>query len=107
MNGNLNELVTYALLWDLHDAANAAEAFDQTNSTTDYIIKSTFTHMPAKLKAAPVVDRGFAGADLVDFLDGYRCQSVTSGGFGAETDLKSLVNTHFAFPYDFSATVCP
>lgn len=99
--GDLSEALVYSLLWDLHDGRSKGEPFDLIDNQTQSVIQSIFEYIPQKV--TPNDGRGLPGAELVDFLDGFRCQSYTdAGGFGDETALKELVKVHYSFPYDFA-----
>lgn len=105
MTGKLSEALVFCALWDLHDGLNKTEPYDKVVNQTSGITDAVFKFMQKKL---PGQDRGAAGADFVDFLDGYRCQyysdGATNGGFGDETALKDLIK-NFKYPYDYSTTV--
>jgi hypothetical protein len=49
--------------------------------------------------------RGFTGADLVEFLDGW----FMTHGMGSCSQMKALLGTRYKFPYDFAgpAGACP
>ncbi|HPQ69072.1 MAG TPA: hypothetical protein PKW95_08070 [bacterium] len=96
LEGKLSEAVVAAVLLDLDDATN--ETKDTISSKTTAI----WTIMTSYLKEGygKFHDRGVAGRDLVDFLDGWFCL-----GFGDEGDntkgVKGNVKGLHKLSYDF------
>ncbi len=91
-NGRLSETRLTAILWDLADS---------TNETGDTVSAVDAVFAAASYLKGAFADRGVAGADLVDFLDGWFCK-----GFGQRGDATSgvqgiVVGLH-GFPYDFA-----
>jgi hypothetical protein len=91
-NGNLSEAVVAAALWDLADAENES---GDTLSNEDAVLNAA-----SYLKGAAFQDRGTAGADLVDFLDGWFCRGNGSRG-DAGSGVQGIVSS-LRFPYDFA-----
>ena len=96
MTGNLSEFLVSEVLWDLMDPVGGlldpADRFDST-------YKETLGSIADFLPLTNRVDRGAAGVDLVDFLDGWRCRRPNL--LGDYTDLKVLLDDRM-FPYSFA-----
>lgn len=93
--GDLSELVVGAILWDLDDASSANEPWDRT-ADRPTIAASVFRYLPNR------TNRGVLGADLVDFLDGFRCK-----GFADDLALMEVLD-NYGFNYDFKkVAACP
>lgn len=87
-----------AILHDLADGVDAAEAHDPVDRRRQGIYDVIFN----RLRAFATPDRGPEGVDLTDFLDGFICR-----GYGAEATVSPLV-TERAFAYDFAGpATCP
>ena len=100
MTGNVNEFLVAAVLWDLLDPLNTADDIDHDNisSTGDAVYATLSRYLPS----ADWVKRGYAGRDLVDFLDGWRCyqglEAARSGASPLYTELDDLLMKR-GFPY--------
>jgi len=93
--GKLSELLVASILWDLDDSASPAEAWDIV-SDEPRIVESVFRYLKTRS------NRGVLGADLVDFLDGFRCR-----GFSSKPPLQQVLN-FYDFNYDFNGpATCP
>ena len=96
MSGNVGEVLVAMVLWDLLDPVgdNVTE-FDTIEPTYAQTLNSVTNYMPQPSRA----NRGYWGLDLVDFLDGWRCQWQTL--MQRDLDLALTLNDR-DFPYDFS-----
>jgi len=88
-DGYLSHWLVAALLWDLADPAN--ESWDEVDSKRNGIYDVLFSYFPSD----QFVDRGVAGCDLDDFLDGWVCR-----GWGDATTLQSSLD-HYEDDYSF------
>ncbi len=90
-------------MWDLYDGkGGAAEPYDLVDGRIAGITNAVFQYIAI---GPPAQARQHSGADLVNFLDGYRGQHYAAGtGFGDETELRTLV-AHHQFPYDYPAAL--
>ena len=91
-SGPVSEYLVSASLWDFRDAASDDEPFDTVHNMPLGIYDAVFNYLPT----FHYVDRGFAGVDFVDFLDGWFCR-----GWGDEESVTSVILGHRDFPYDF------
>ena len=99
MSGAVSEDLVAAVLWDLADAP-VTEVFDGVHGERSGIFDSVFGYFN---KGPGFTDRGVAGVDLVDFLDGWFCR-----GWGHKLEVQDIVVFHRGFPYDFSGPLaCP
>ena len=90
------ELVA-AVLFDLADGIDA-EASDPVDARRQGVYDVLFN----RLRGANLADRGPAGVDLTDFLDGFVCR-----GYGAEATLAPILDER-AYAYDFAGpATCP
>jgi hypothetical protein len=92
--GKVSEGLVRAIMWDLADASN--EALDTITREPGVFAAMTYLH------GAKFTDRGFAGADLVDFLDGWFCNGLDDRG-DATKGVQANVVAHHKFNYDFAA----
>ncbi len=88
MSGDLSERLVAAVLWDLDDAAD--DVTDADAVELDDVFAPVFGAL-----AEGDHDRGAAGPDFVDYLDGLRCTTDASGFAGIEALLVAR-----DFPYD-------
>ena len=91
--GGLSEALVAAVLWDLADTAN--EPMD-TLAYRDGVFGAL-----RYLGGAAFRDRGAAGADLVDVLDGWFCLGLGNRGDAVSGVQGNVVGLH-RFPYDFA-----
>jgi hypothetical protein len=64
--GLVSEYLVAAVIWDIYDAG--AESHDNLNGGAEAIMRVLLDYMPI----SPTRDVGYAGADLADFLEGFR-----------------------------------
>lgn len=90
MNQLVSEFLVSEVLWKI------TRGPDGTGGKTDAPVFDVLTnYFPDQAKFA---DRGVAGVDLVDFLDGWFCRE-----HGDEAYIRSIVNNLAGFPYDYAA----
>jgi hypothetical protein len=90
--GTISEARVSAVMWDLADT---------TNETKDTLKLENSVFSALKyLGSAKYSDRGNAGADLVDFLDGWFCRGRANRGT-ATTGVQGIVVGLHQFNYDF------
>jgi hypothetical protein len=90
--GNLSEAVPSAILWDLADTTNEAK---------DTLARRGAVFAALRYLGGPhFADRGAAGADLVDALDGWFCLGLGDRGDAVSGVEGNVVGLH-GFPYDF------
>ncbi len=94
LDGDVSEAVISAVLWDLHDNTN--ETFDSLGGKSTGIWKVLTTY----LKGTNFKDRGKAGVDTVDFLDGWFCLGYGSKGFDGIDMIGNVWFLH-DLSYDF------
>ena len=96
MAGKVSDWLVAAALWDLLDAAGEeTEAVSNRLAVFDAI----FNYLPSD----QFTDRGVAGVDFVDFLDGWFCRD-----WGQQAEVEGIVVDERLFPYDFSGPAsCP
>ena len=95
--GNVSEGIVSAILWDLHDSTNESK---DTLAGRDGSIFGSFT----KYLRAPntkFADRGVAGRDHVDFVDGWRCLGYGADGADDGVGLKGNLRGLHGMTYDF------
>jgi len=97
MSGNVSEGIVSAVLWDLHDTTNEAR---DTLSGRDGAIFGSFTKY-LRSPNARFADRGIAGRDLVDFVDGWRCLGYGSDGADDTKGLRGNLRGRHSLTYDF------
>ena len=101
LEGNVNEALVAAVLLDLYDSTNETKDTLTKTANVFAILTSYLQDGNTKFK-----DRGYAGRDLVDFLDGWRCL-----GYGEEGEadnkagLRGNVIGLAELSYDFAAVV--
>ena len=92
--GNLSETVVGAVLWDLADT---------TNEPMDTLAQRDAVFAALRYLGGPAfLDRGVAGADLVDLLDGWFCLGLGNRGDANSGVQGNVVGLH-RFNYDFAA----
>lgn len=105
MSGNIDETLIASIVYDLLDDKN--EPHDKLDVNYHNVLGSLFTYLPRRGRT----NRGAAGVDLVDFLDGWRCQDqilASVGGGNGDANLRTLLNDPTVnFPYDFPTLTCP
>ncbi len=94
LSGQVCEAVVTMILWDLFDTTN--EVFDSLQGQTAGIWASFGTYLPG----ANFADRGVAGRDLVDFVDGLRCLGAIADGTVLD-GLTGNVQTRHQMSYDW------
>ena len=94
LTGDVSEAVVAAVLWDLADGVNEPK---------DTLTKpqSVFAALDY-LRDPNVANRGAAGRDLVDALDGWFCRGQGDRGDAGTGVEANVVGLH-QFPYDFAA----
>jgi hypothetical protein len=120
LSGELSELVVAGLLWDIFDdsrddsIATSCEEYDavEGHAVTSYMILyrylsynySSMAEVPSNSAWPEFADRGVAGRDLVDFLDGWVCWLPVSGleDMPGTSELEVLVRTLHGINYDFA-----
>jgi hypothetical protein len=90
--GKVSEALVTAVLWDLADTTD--ELFDSVHREPGVFAALQYLQSPA------FHDRGLAGADLVDFLDGWFCKGLGERG-DAFSGVEANVATLHEFNYDF------
>jgi len=88
----LSEHLVSAVLWDLADGPDE-ESNDEMEGKRMGIYDAIFNYLPS----AYFADRGFAGVDLVDFLDGWFCR-----GWAEAPAVEQIVNGERDFAYDYA-----
>jgi hypothetical protein len=99
MSQNISEWMVAEVMWDVTDAAvGDADSLDG-DETRVWDVLVGYLVSPAR------VDRGRAGLDLVEFLDGW----FQHEGMFTCTQMRALVRDKYNFPYDFAgpAGTCP
>jgi hypothetical protein len=91
LSGALSEHLVSAILWDLVDDA-PGEDFDLVHRSSVEVLRPTREYLGSALLA----DRGAAGVDLVDYLDGWFCL-----GLGQRDEVAAVVDAQ-RFPYDYA-----
>lgn len=104
LSGDLSEFMAAGVLWDLRDGRQEAMDTIQGGETAIWGIASGYmegTH-------ASFADRGVAGRDLVDLLDGWICQGHGQIGGNDAEGLRGNVRGIHQLTYDFPALApCP
>jgi hypothetical protein len=102
MTGNVDEELVASMLWDISDARDAAnEPLDLVDSRLGGIIDVVVNYLRTEDNTR-FKDRGVAGRDLVDFLDGWQCRTQ-----GDKVGMATLTLV-YTFPYDWAALAsCP
>ena len=99
MSQNVSEWMVAEVMWDMTDPASGdADSVDGSASRVWNVLVGYLTS-PAR------VDRGRAGLDLVEFLDGW----FQHDGMMTCGPMRALVRDKYSFPYDFAgpAGACP
>jgi hypothetical protein len=97
--GNLSEAVVAAVLLDLYDSSNETNDTLSDKSTAIWTIFTTYLASGY----AKFADRGAAGRDLVDFLDGWFCLEYGDKGDDDTKGVRGIVKTLHGLSYDFAA----
>jgi hypothetical protein len=93
-NGNVSEDIVAAILVDLAD--------DSPAEAKDTVARGDATFSALAALALPTLpDRGVAGADLVNALDGWFCKALGDRG-DANSGVEGIVKGIHQFPYDFA-----
>jgi hypothetical protein len=98
LSGSVSEAVVSAVLYDLFDSTN--EDKDDLSGKNAAI----WTVLTSYLKAgnAKFAERGAAGRDLVDFLDGWSCLGFGDRGADDAHGLRGVVKGLAGLSYDFA-----
>lgn len=99
MNGYLNELLVASVLWDLMDPDGDVilDGHDEISESYGATLGSFSRYVPMEGRE----DRGPAGPDFVDCLDGWRCYTWDV----PDSKLEALLKER-KFPYDFVTGLC-
>jgi hypothetical protein len=84
---DVSEIMVAGILWDIDRGLNGLSGAGDDpilDVMTQYLIENNFQ------------DRGVAGADLVDFLDGWFCRGHSNLNL-----IEEAVEDEFTFPYDY------
>ena len=98
MSQNVSEWMVAEVMWDITDSA--VDGHDNVAGGAANVWDVMVGYV-----ASPQADRGRAGLDLVEFLDGWFVEhGMTSCG-----PIRSLLRDHYRFPYDLAgpAGTCP
>lgn len=93
--GDINEAVVSAILWDLADPAN-----EETPLGADTVTRRPDVFSALGVMKSLATDRGVAGADLIDFLDGWFCLGHGDQG-SIDSGVQGILNTVSIF-YDYA-----
>jgi hypothetical protein len=98
LEGDLSEAVVSAVLYDIHDTTN------ETNDTISDRSADIWSVLRTYLKSGygKYADRGAAGRDLVDFLDGWLCLGKGDLGSDDHHGLRGIVGTLSKLSYDYA-----
>jgi len=96
LDGNLSEAVAAAVLLDLFDSDN--ETKDTLSNIGVWNVITTYF----KKDNSKFSDRGVAGVDLVDFLDGWFCLGYGEKGEDDSTGVRGNVKGLHKLSYDFT-----
>jgi hypothetical protein len=99
LEGNLSEAVVASVLLDLFDSSNETNDTLSDKSTAIWTIVTTYLANGY----AKFADRGAAGRDLVDFLDGWFCLGYGDKGDDDTKGMRGIVKTLHGLSYDFAA----
>lgn len=97
LDGNVNEANVTAVLWDLYDTANETKDNLGSKSSAVWTVFTTYL----KSGYANFNDRGVAGRDTVDFLDGWFCLQYGDKGTDDTTGVRGIVVGLSELSYDF------
>jgi hypothetical protein len=99
MSQNISEWMVAELMYDMTDSA-AGDA-----DSVDGAATRVWSVLVGYLTSTARVDRGRAGLDMVEFLDGW----FMHDGMTTCSAMRALVRDKYNFPYDFAgpAGVCP
>jgi hypothetical protein len=97
MSQNVSEWMVAELMWDLTDEVGEDPVAGSVAAVWDVLV--------GYIMSAQRVDRGRAGMDLVELLDGW----FDHHGMTSCSQLRPLVREKYFFPYDFAgpAGTCP
>ncbi|MBA3458413.1 MAG: hypothetical protein H0T46_00510 [Deltaproteobacteria bacterium] len=99
MSQNVSEWMVAEVLWDITDSAtDGADAIDG-GAPSVWKVLVGYVISPQRR------DRGRAGLDLVEFLDGW----FVEHGMASCSSMRALLRTQYGFPYDLAgpAGACP
>jgi hypothetical protein len=96
--GSLSEAVVAGVLLDLFDASNETNDTLSDKSTAIWRVFTTYLANGF----AKFADRGAAGRDLVDFLDGWFCLGYGDKGADDAKGVRGIVKTLHVLSYDFA-----
>lgn len=99
LDGNVSEAVVAAVLYDLFDTTD--ETSDTLSGKSGAIWSVVGTYL--KPGYAKFANRGVAGPDLVDFLDGWACLGYGDRGDDDAHGLRGVVKGLASLSYDFPA----
>lgn len=104
LSGNIDEFVVSAILWDIQDRRQ--ETMDTIRGKRKPIWQVLTGYLGSG--SASFSNRGVAGRDLVDFLDGWICQGHGELGADDTEGLRGNVRGLHQTTYDFPALApCP
>jgi hypothetical protein len=99
LEGDLSEATVAAVLMDLFDSSNETNDTLSGKSTAIWGVATSYLANGF----AKFADRGAAGRDLVDFLDGWFCLGYGDKGADDTTGVRGIVKTLHGLSYDFAA----
>jgi hypothetical protein len=98
MSQNVSEWMIAEVLWDITDSAMDGSDTIAAGAPAVWEVLVGYVRSPQQ-------DRGRAGLDLVEFLDGW----FVKHGMTSCSAMRSLLRDHYRFPYDLAgpAGTCP
>ncbi|MBZ0233470.1 MAG: hypothetical protein K8M05_14180, partial [Deltaproteobacteria bacterium] len=101
MSQNISEWMVAEVMWDVSDGSLDGDGDPMTPGDP----AAVFDVLVGYLVAPSAADRGRAGVDLVDWLDGW----FMHHGMASCAAMRALVRDRYRFPYDFAgpAGACP
>ena len=93
----MGEFLVSEILWQIAKGTDDFPAF-QADEIFD-VMQHYLRKFPGRFELSQIgypLDRGVAGVELVDFLDGWFCR-----GHGSQPIIKGIVNDTHRFPYDY------
>jgi hypothetical protein len=97
-SGRISEARVSAVLWDLADSGRDRARVNNVNYT-DVLSSVQSAFQTLKEVKGKQHDRGFAGPDLVDFLDEWICAGRSTWDASAGDNFRGLVTVLNGFPY--------